>query len=236
MPLWRIGHPLVVHMQRVPGEVRSGGSEPVRALSDRIWWKVKTSGLRGVVTELAAGELSELKVHARDAWWGGAAGVRKEDSAGDFYRQIESEARRQGRGTGKPGTRHLLPRQVDVDRLAAENADRAVEALREVVTGLVARSLLDGKPYAAALGGHVVTALVRADEGGEAYLAIAADGFVHPQMIGLILGAVPGIPSSEWQPEPGGVAGIDPREGQIIWSTLIPPGAQARILELGGAG
>lgn len=229
-------HPLIVHMQRVPGEVRAGGAEPIRALNDRLWWKCKTSGLRGVVTELTSGELADLGVSEQDAWWGGAAGFRREDSAGDFYRQIQSEADRHGRGTGKSSTRHLLPQQVDIDRLTAEKADRAVEAIRDAVLRLIGRSLLDGKAYTAILGGHLVTALVRADDGGEAYLAIAADGFVHPQMIGLFLSAVPGIGASDWQPEPGGVSGIDPKDGQIIWSTLISPDVQARILESGERG
>jgi len=51
-------------------------------------------------------------------------------------------------------------------------------------------------------------------------------------MIALILSAVPGIGESDWQAEPGGVSDIKPKEGQIIWSTMIPPDIQARILEL----
>ena len=51
-------------------------------------------------------------------------------------------------------------------------------------------------------------------------------------MIALILSAVPGIGESDWQADPGGVSDIKPKEGQIIWSTMIPPDIQARILEL----
>jgi hypothetical protein len=54
-------------------------------------------------------------------------------------------------------------------------------------------------------------------------------------MIALILSAVPGIDESDWQAEPGGVSDIKPKEGQIIWSTMIPPDIQARILELAEA-
>jgi hypothetical protein len=32
--------------------------------------------------------------------------------------------------------------------------------------------------------------------------------------------------------EPGGVTDIKPTQGQTIWSTMIPPNIQARILEL----
>jgi hypothetical protein len=57
----------------------------------------------------------------------------------------------------------------------------------DVSATLVARSLIDGKAYAAILSGHIVTALVRAQDGGEAYLAIAAEGFIQPRMIALEL-------------------------------------------------
>lgn len=231
-PLWRIPHKLVAHMQKTPDEVRAGGAEPIRSLSDRLWWKCKTSDLRAVVTKLTLAELTAFGTPEQAAWWGGAAGVRRDDSASDFYRQLQAEALRQGRGTGKPSTSHLLPQQVDADRLKAETVTLAVEATRAMVLGLVARSLLDGKAYAAVLSEHIITALVRAEDGGEAYLAIAAEGFVQPRMIALILSSVPGISDNDWQAEPGGVSDIKPKEGQIIWSTVIPSDIQARILEL----
>lgn len=219
-------------MQKTPEEVRAGGAEPIRSLSDRMWWKCKTSDLRAVVTKLTPAELTALGIPDLAAWWGGAAGFRRDDSASDFYRQLQAESLRHGRGTGKASTGHLLPQQVDADRLIAETVTLAVEATRTMVLGLVARSLLDGKAYAAILSEHVITALVRAEDGGEAYLAIAAEGFIQPRMIALILSAVPGISESDWQAEPGGVSDIKPKEGQIIWSTLIPPDIQARILVL----
>ncbi len=162
-------------------------------MSDRLWWKCKTSDLRAIVTRLTPPELAALGIPEPTAWWGGAAGTRRADSASDFYRQLQAEALRHGRGTGKPSTIHLLPQQVDADRLKAETVALAVEATRSIVLGLVARSLLDGKAYAAILSEHIITALVRAEDGGEAYLAIAAEGFIQPRMIALILSSVPGI-------------------------------------------
>jgi hypothetical protein len=234
-PLWRIAHPIIAHMQKTPDEVRAGGAEPIRSLNDRLWWKCKTSDLRAIVTKLSPAELAALGVPELAAWWGGAAGGRRDDSVSDFYRQLQAEALRHGRGTGKPSTSHLLPQQIDADRLEAETAALAVEATRMIVLHLVARSLLDGKAYAAILSEHIITALVRAEDGGEAYLAIAAEGFIHPQMIALILSSVPGVSESDWQAEPGGVTDIKPKEGQIIWSTMIPPDIQARILEVADA-
>jgi hypothetical protein len=219
-------------MQKTPDEVRAGGAEPIRSLSDRLWWKCKTSNLRAIVTKLTPTELAALDVPESAAWWGGAAGVRRDDSASDFYRQLQAEALRHGRGTGKPSSSHLLPQQVDADRFKAETAALAVEATRTMVLGLVARSLLDGKAHAAILSEHIITAVVRAENGGEAYLAIAAEGFLQPRMVALILSVVPGLSESDWQAEPGEISDIKPKEGQIIWSTLIPPDIQGRILEL----
>jgi hypothetical protein len=87
-PLWRISHPLVAHMQKTPDEVRAGGAEPIRSLSDHLWWKCKTSDLRAIVTKLTPAELAALGVLESAAWWGGAAGLRRDDSASDFYRQL----------------------------------------------------------------------------------------------------------------------------------------------------
>jgi hypothetical protein len=231
-PLWRIPHPLVAHMQKTPDEVLAGGAESIRSLSDRLWLKCKTSDLRAIVTKLTPAELAALGIPESALWWGGAAGVRRDDSASDFYRQLQAETLRHRRGTGKPSSTHLLPQPVDADRLTAETAALAVEAMRAMVLSLVAGSLLDGNTHTAILSGHVITALILAQDGGEAYLAIAAEGFIQPRMIALILSAVPGISDSDWQAEPGGVSDIKPREGQIIWSTMIAPNVQARILEL----
>jgi len=144
-------------------EWANSGGEPIRSLNDRLWWKCKTADLRAIVTKLSPAKLAALGLPELAAWWGGAAGVRRDDSASDFYRQLQAE------------------------------------------------------------------------EGGEAYLAIAAEGFIQPRMIALILSSVPGISGSDWQAEPGGVTDIKPKEGQIIWSTMIQSDIQARILEVADA-
>jgi hypothetical protein len=46
---------------------------------------------------------------------------------------------------------------------------------------------LDGKAHTAILSEHVITALVRAEEGGDAYLAIAAEGLIPPDVRARIL-------------------------------------------------
>ena len=55
-PLPGLGHPLVNRAQRIPAEVSAGGAERIRALSDRVWFKCKTSVYRGAVTRLTAVE------------------------------------------------------------------------------------------------------------------------------------------------------------------------------------
>jgi hypothetical protein len=47
----------------------------------------------------------------------------------------------------------------------------------------------------------------------------------------VILAAVPGLTKDDWLPEPGGVMGVEPAYGQIVFSALIPPETQTLILD-----
>lgn len=231
-PLCRLSHDLVRRAQAVPNEVKAGGAERIRSLTDRVWLKCKTSTLRGAVTCLSRPECEEREIPCGvGEWWLGAAGHRQEGSPGDFYAQLKSEADRAGRGTGKASSEHLLPATIDIERLQAELATRSVEAIRGVVTELIVQSLCHSKPYSAEFKAHRVTAYVRAANGSEAYLAIVAEGNWNEKLLAVILSAVPGVPPDSWLAEPGGVAEIQPRDGQIIWSTIIPPEVQARLLD-----
>jgi hypothetical protein len=229
-PLSELDHPLIKHAQGIPATVEAGGAEPVRSLSDRIWFKCKTSDLRGIVTRLTDAECQTRGLPPEIPWWLGAGGVRRADSASDFYKLIEAEAIREGRGTGGPTTDHLLPHQVDRERLEAETAVLLVQGLRNLVLAIIVKSLHDGRPYTAEIKGHRITVVVRASDASEAYLVVSTEGFFDPRVIAIILGAVPGIDQEDWLPEPGGAVGIDPTPGQIIWSTIIAPAVQADIL------
>jgi hypothetical protein len=229
--LSELEHPLVKRAQLVPKEAEAGGVERLRVLTDRVWFKCKTTVYRGAVTRLTSSESRDRGLPDEAAWWIGAAGERKQDSRSDFYSQLEREATREGKGTRGVSSVHLLPQEIDCERFAAEVAVQAVQAIREVVLTLIVKSLHDGRTYAAELRKHRIAAMVRAADGAEAYLAIGAEGFPHADLIAIILDAVPGIKHDDWQPEPGGVVGITPRDGQIIWSTIIPPEIQADILE-----
>ena len=84
--LEEIDQPVIVSAQAVPEQRDAGGAERVVALSDRVWFKVKTSDHRAAVTELRGADLPDWVRPSRGAWWIGAAGRRQADSAQrDFY-------------------------------------------------------------------------------------------------------------------------------------------------------
>jgi len=232
LPLHEMYHPLVKRAQRIPAEVASGGGDRVRALDDRVWFKCRSGNLRAVVTRLEADELDDLDLIEAGAawWWVGAAGERQDDSASDFYKVITAEAVRKGSGRTGVSSKHLLPREIDYRRLSAELALRAVQGVRRIIREIIARSLRDGRLWSASLTGHEVTAGVRAVD-GEAYLAIAAEGFPDSRMIAVILDSVPHMKQGDWMAEPGGAMGLEPRSGQIIYSAIIPADTQTAILD-----
>jgi hypothetical protein len=232
VPLSEVNHPLIAKSQDVPRELAAGGAERVRSLTDRVWFKCKCSNLRGVVTHLSEDEVDQSRLLADiDAgWWLAAAGERKADSASDFYKVIEAEAARRGKGQQGVSTGHLLPVEIDYKRLSAELAVQSVLSIQRVVRGLIAKSLNDGKLWTASTSEHEITAGVQASD-GEAYLAISAEGFFDARTIAVILASVPHMAKADWMAEPGGAMGIHPEPGQIIYSAMIPATAQAAILE-----
>jgi hypothetical protein len=231
-PLSDIDHPIVKRSQQTPAEFAAGGCERVKSLNDRVWFKCKTSIYRAAVTRLERADTTEPELlEVGEAWWWiGAAGERRDDSASDFYKQIEAEATRAGKGYGKVSSTHLLPKRVDLERLEAEIATEAVVSTRRIVCDLIASSLKDGKLWSATLTGHEIKAGVRTKD-GEAYLAIFAEGFPDARMIAVILNSVPYMTADDWLAEPGGAMGIAPKVGQIIYSAIISAAAQTAILD-----
>lgn len=92
------------------------------------------------------------------------------------------------------------------------------------------RSLRTGHSYQAVFQGYSITVLARA-EGGETYLAIGTENIADPKIFAVIMTAVPGIGSDAWLAEPGGVVGLVPEPGEIIWSTILPPTVAAELLD-----
>lgn len=228
-PLSGIDEPIIISAQAVPEQRDAGGAERVVSLSDRIWFKVKTSDRRAVVTELRGAELPDWSPPNLGAWWIGAAGRRRNDSPQrDFYAVLQRECT-----TGKTvSTDHLMPVEWDWKRLDAEQAVAWRREMKRIVIKLIAMSLKNGHLAVAEFRKHRIKALVRAADGHEAYLAIIAEGVPDPELFALLLDCVPGIAADDWQPEPSPLAEMDPGFGEIIWSTLFPPEVARQLLEL----
>jgi hypothetical protein len=227
--LEEIDQPVIVSAQAVPEQRDARGAERVVALTDRVWFKVKTSDHRAAVTELRVADLPDWVRPSRGAWWIGAAGRRQADSAHrDFYATLQRECT-----TGKTvSSDHLLPTNWDWKRLAAEQAIAWRREMKSMVIRLIAMSLKSGHLAIAEFRNHRIKALVRAESGHEAYLAIIAEGVPDPQVFALLLDCVPGVAREDWQPEPSPLAEMNPGSGEIIWSTIFPSEVANEILEL----
>ncbi|MCL2089942.1 MAG: hypothetical protein FWH11_01740 [Micrococcales bacterium] len=228
-PLEEIDDATVSAAQAVPEQRDAGAVERIVSLSDRVWFKVKTSDRRAVVTELRGGERPTSAPPHAGTWWMGAAGHRQKDSPQrDFYASLQRECT-----TGRTvSTVHLLPYAWDWKRLVAEVAVAWRREMRRLILRLVRTTLTSGSIAVAEFRTHRIKALVRSDDGHEAYLAIIAEGVPDPEIYALLLDCVPGISPDDWQPEPSFVAGIEPTPGEIIWSTLLPPHTAETILAL----
>lgn len=205
--------------QTVPEQRQAGGAQRILALKDRVWFKVKVGDQRAIVTELSDSKRAEDYPQGVGNWWIGAAGQRQADSPQrDFYHAITRECT-----AGKVlSTVGLLPTGWDWKRLTAEQAVAWRREMKRMVIRLIAMSLTSGKPAVAEFQRHRIKALVRADNGHEAYLAIIAEGIPKPEVFALLLDCVPGVSPDDWQPEPSPLAGLDPSQGEIIWSALVP--------------
>ncbi len=75
-PLDEVNHSAIAIAQAVPEQRDAGGAQRILALSDRVWFKVKTGDQRAVVTELTDRERAIDLPDGVGAWWIGAAGHR----------------------------------------------------------------------------------------------------------------------------------------------------------------
>lgn len=218
----------------MPDELAASGLERVRSLSDRVWFKVKTGRWRGAGTRLTDSELSAFQpsLDPPGRWWLGAGGWREEGSPDDFYRELEAKSVREGKGLGGPSSTWLLPSDWDWGRLKVESAVAWAVQLRALVRQLIAASITSGDCVSAVFRDYLIEAVVRADGAEGAFLAITAEGIYDANVIATILSSVPRVEVDDWQPEPGGVSGLVPRSGQIIWSTLLSPEVTGEVLRL----
>ncbi|WP_208297594.1 hypothetical protein [Actinophytocola oryzae] len=227
-----IDNPIIAAAQAVPEQRDAGGAQRVLSLSDRIWFKVKTSDQRAIATQITRNDLLEKHSWCIGGWWVAAAGHRQADSPQrDFYESIRREC------TGRTvSTARLLPTTWDRNRLDAELAVAWRTAMKRMIIRLICTSLGTGRVAVAQFRTHRVKALVRADSGHEAYLAIIAEGVPDSQIFAQLLDCVPGVASDDWQPEPSPIAEMEPLPGEIGWSTLFPSEVASKILALGNEG
>lgn len=200
------------------------------SLTDHLWFKVKVGEYRG-----AAGEVNARTKDAPPLWWLVAGGLRRADTkARDFYEQLEAEcvraAKRQKNNTERVSSTHLLPQDIDYRRYDTEQVALGVQALQKAVREAICMSAHSAKPAAATTNGQRLIAWVKSSD-GDTYLAIAAEGYLDPNEIAILLSSVPGMSPDDWAPEPGEVLGIKPEYGQLVFSAMLPPESLATILE-----
>jgi len=213
----------VAAMQGIPTSALAQSLERIRKIRDRHWLKYKSSNARAALTKLREDEV--WSGVAGDAllgrWWIGAFGYRQADTSHqDFYGRLPNDSE------------SLLPTQWDERRLDAELATMFRRGIKDVVIGAIAESMRTGKIVSAVAAEHYIQAFVRAPERDEAYLVLGSGGIYNEQIIAVILDSVPGVPHDDWQPEPTENLGIEPHSGEVLWSTMLPPEAQARIVQI----
>lgn len=225
--LSEMDHDLVAKAQRLPEELASGGAERVRDVADHVWFKVKVGEYRG-----AGGHVNSVVEGTPSLWWLVAAGVRRSDSKSqDFYEQLAAECKREAKGTAQNvDSDHLLPQLVDYRRYHAEQLVLGSEALKRVVREAICRSAHTSQPVARSTESQQLIAWVKSKD-GDTYLAIAAEGFLDPNQIAVLLSAVPGLSADDWIAEPSEMMGIKPSAGQIVFSTMLPPHTLAALLD-----
>lgn len=226
---------LLLKAQALPAEVAAGGAERIRALTDRVWFKVKTADLRGASGEAETPEAFGPRTDAdlpAAAWWLVAAGHRQDDTKNrDFYARLEAECERAAKGTSAVvSSAHLAPTSSDYRRWQLENIALVVVTLQRKVREAIARAAQTGKVWRVTIGTFQIGALVKHVD-GESYLAVTADGFWDSKVLAVLLDAVPGVSADDWQIEPYEVIGITPTDGQIIYSAMIPADSLSQVLD-----
>lgn len=226
-------HPLIRKAQRIPAEVQLGAAEPIKSLTDRRWYKVKTSiwrGAAGSVEGQIPDHISAPLRRFREWWWLVAAGARQEDSPqSDFYACLARETH--AGGPNNCSTNHLLPGEWDVKRLIGEAGVAAQRALRETVQQAARESLRTSAVCEFMVGEADVRVRVRYQQDGQVYIAIGATAIIDPGFYALLFSSFPRVSKDDWLPEPGGALDIEPAPGEILWSALLTPEAQRLLME-----
>lgn len=239
-----VAHDCLEAAQALPQQYEAQGCERVRALTDRVWFKVKTSNHRGAATRLERALVPSNEEHEHPGlgqWWLGAAGLRKGDSnQDDFYDVLQADCERRKKVANQGGanhmssaiTGHLLPEEWDRKRLTAETAEHVRAAMKHHVREMARLSIMNGKIISFVVGEYEVKVLIRM-EGGETYLAVATKGVSDERFFAMLLSAFqPLIDPLDWMPEPTseGLA-IVPKDDEMLWSAVLDPEQAASLLD-----
>lgn len=202
--------------------------ERIRAIEDKILFKVKVQRWRGAVW-----------VEGTLPWLVGC-GQRVSGSPEDFYAalavdcraaRVRYNARYMPPVMTDTDASHLLPSVDDYARLRLEAGVRFVRRLEALVPDLVRQSLCDGHEHAADLDTFTLGVQVRADHGNETYVAIRVAGSVPANLTTVILEIVPGCDPSGWYPE----ATLPDRPigpNEQAWSNIMDTAAAAKLLDV----
>lgn len=222
--LHELEHPLVMRAQQVPERTRSGGSERVRSIADRIFFKVKTSHWRGAVCEI-----DPIVPHIAQTWWLVAAGNRAADSPQhDFYDHLKSETHRAGPNSCDSSA--LLPSEWDKKRLTAEAATNAARLVRNLTRLAATESLKNGDIRGFAVAKCDIRVRLSVHDDGRAYVAVGAVGGIDATLMVAVLSALPSLGPDDWMPEPSEILGLQPAQGEILWSAMMQPDAQTALM------
>lgn len=206
-PLTAVEHPVVERANLIAGD-DAADRERINAITDRHVVKVKTSDRRGALWQDDAGQ-----------WWLLAAGHRKDDGPGDFYRDLD---RFRGSSSGP-----IAPTDADRRYLAFETAYAAeCAAEREAHSGLIEAMFEAARRPSerceVVVFGAVVAVRVEPDEGGLAVLELSWDFDRFDEVDRFpydVLAMVPGCESIDlWQYVPPLAESDSPH----TWFTLVP--------------
>jgi hypothetical protein len=207
--------------------VDGGAQERIRAIDDRVLFKIKRNRWRG------AGWLDASRPRVV------AAGRREAGSTDDFYAQLAREgraARARYNATHSPGLTtdtfvdHLLPEPDDYRRYELESVTRLVRRIEETVRNLTLQSVREGAEHSATFDGFTVGILVQVNEGHETYVAVRVVGSVPAQLMAIVLRQVPGCATDGWYPE-FELPHRSLHSNEQAWSNLMDPDVAAKLLD-----
>jgi hypothetical protein len=205
IPLDGVDHPLVAKAQKIPDFMDSNDAEPILSLHDRRWLKVKTGDFRGGVTVLDAHQ-SWAHICGEESFWLGLAGKRQSDTPSkDFYAS--------------------LPAKTDEQAFAAKSI------MQQMVRKCAWLSLNMSKAFCFEIGDALVWVQIRMMDSGIVYIAIGAHGLGDATTYAILMTSFPGVASDDWLPEPEGIAEIKVQSGEMVFSAILDPTDQSRLMD-----